>query len=94
MTDSELLPYRGDFGAPRPDGLPRLPPAPMPARLGVNPLKAWRWVGCFGPELMIAVARVRVGPARQASTPSMTAGRDICAAGREHRSSWASAGRV
>jgi hypothetical protein len=59
------LPYRGRFGARRPAGLPVLPPAPMPARQGVNPLKSWRYVGCFGPEFMACAAQVRVGPARQ-----------------------------
>ena len=26
-------------------------------------LKAWRWVGAFGPEVMLCVARASVGPA-------------------------------
>ena len=56
------LPYRGAFGAPRPASLSALPlpPAPMPARLGTRPLKAWRYIGIFGPELMICVAAVPV----------------------------------
>jgi Protein of unknown function (DUF2804) len=61
------LPYRGLFGAPRPpalDGL-RLPPEPMPGRAGLRPLKAWRYVGVFGPELMLCVAAARIGAARQ-----------------------------
>src|ERR1700753_397779 len=37
----------------------------MPARLGTRPLKAWRYLGVFGPELMICVAAVRIGRARQ-----------------------------
>jgi hypothetical protein len=37
----------------------------MPARLGTRPLKAWRYIGVFGPELMICVAAVRIGRARQ-----------------------------
>jgi hypothetical protein len=37
----------------------------MPARLGVRPLKAWRYIGIFGPEVLICAASVRVGPARQ-----------------------------
>jgi hypothetical protein len=37
----------------------------MPPRLGLRPLKAWRYVGVFGPELMLCVAAVRIGPARQ-----------------------------
>src|SRR3954471_19076051 len=28
---------------------------------GGRPLKAWTWVGAFGPELMLCAARVRVG---------------------------------
>jgi len=62
------LPYRGRFGDIRPPalaGLP-LPPAPMPARRGLRPLKAWRYVGVYGPELMLCLAAVRIGPARQA----------------------------
>src|SRR5437763_8580078 len=62
------LPYRGPFGARRPphlDVLP-LPPAAMPPRQGLRPLKAWRYVGVFGPELMVCAALIRIGPARQA----------------------------
>ncbi len=61
-------PYRGTFGAPRPSMLAglALPPAPMPARQRLRPLKAWRYVGIYGPELMVCAATVRVGPARQA----------------------------
>jgi hypothetical protein len=61
------LPYRGTFGAARPaslDGV-ALPPSPMPSRLGTRPLKAWRYVGVFGPELMLCAAIVRIGRARQ-----------------------------
>ena len=61
------LPFRGRFGAPRAsalDGLP-LPPASMPSHHGSRPLKAWRYVGVFAPELMVCAAVVRVGPARQ-----------------------------
>lgn len=38
----------------------------MPSRQGTRPLKAWRYVGIFGPELMLCVATVRIGPIRQA----------------------------
>jgi Protein of unknown function (DUF2804) len=38
----------------------------MPGRQGLRALKAWRYVGVYGPELMICLASVRVGPARQA----------------------------
>src|ERR1700742_4074040 len=57
------LPHRGRFGDPRPAaraGLP-LPPAAMPSRLGTRPLKAWRYVGVFGTDLMACVATVRIG---------------------------------
>jgi hypothetical protein len=61
------LPYRGTFGEQRPPelaGLP-LPPAPMPSHLGLRPLKAWRYVGVYASELMLCIASVRIGPARQ-----------------------------
>ena len=62
------LPYRGKFGDVRPPGLAAvpLPPKPMPSRHGLRALKAWRYVGVYGPEVMICMASVRVGPARQA----------------------------
>jgi hypothetical protein len=61
------LPYRGSFGTPRPGalaGLP-LPPEVMPSHDGFRPLKAWRYVGVFGPEMMLCIGSVRVGPLRQ-----------------------------
>jgi len=45
-------------------GLP-LPPRPMPARQGTRPLKRWRYVGVYGPELMLCVGEARVGPLPQ-----------------------------
>jgi Protein of unknown function (DUF2804) len=65
---AEVLPYRGTFGEPRPDRLASLalPPAPMPARDGLRPLKAWRYVGVYGPRLSLCAASVRIGRARQA----------------------------
>jgi hypothetical protein len=62
------LPYRGAFGDARPAALSNLPlpPGPMPSRQGLRALKAWRYVGVYGPQLMICMASVRVGPARQA----------------------------
>jgi len=59
--------YRGPFGTPRPPGARRfaLPPAAMPSHHGRRPLKAWRYVGVFGPQLMICAAAVRIGRARQ-----------------------------
>jgi hypothetical protein len=62
-----VLPYRGVFGAPRPPALSglALPPAPMPSRDGRRPLKSWRYIGVFGAELMLCLASIRIGPARQ-----------------------------
>jgi hypothetical protein len=61
------LPYRGRFGNARPAALNglALPPSAMPGRLRSRPLKAWRYVGVFAPELMLCVASVRIGRARQ-----------------------------
>jgi hypothetical protein len=63
-----ITPYRGRFGDQRPDNLERLalPPDPMPSHIGLRPLKAWRYIGVFTPDLMVCVASVRIGPARQA----------------------------
>jgi uncharacterized protein DUF2804 len=65
---ARVEPYRGTFGDPRPARLHglRLPPAPMPGRHGRRPLKAWRYVAIFSPELIVCAAAVRIGPARQA----------------------------
>jgi hypothetical protein len=38
----------------------------MPGRDGLRPLKAWRYVGVYSPDLMLCVGSVRIGPARQA----------------------------
>jgi uncharacterized protein DUF2804 len=67
-TALATLPHRGRFGAARPVALHglALPPSAMPGRFGSRPLKAWRYVGVFGPELMLCVATVRIGRARQA----------------------------
>jgi hypothetical protein len=37
----------------------------MPSHQGLRPLKAWRYVGVFGPEMMLCLGIVRIGPARQ-----------------------------
>jgi hypothetical protein len=37
----------------------------MPAWRGTRPLKRWRYVGVYGPELMLCVGHARVGPGRQ-----------------------------
>ncbi len=67
-SDRAGLPYRGRYGTQRPDALRglALPPAPMRSRAGLRPLKAWRYVGVYGPELMLCAARIRIGPAQQA----------------------------
>jgi hypothetical protein len=56
------LPVRGP--AVRGLGLP-LPPERMPLMRGLRPRKRWRWVGVFGPELMLCVGDARVGPLAQ-----------------------------
>jgi hypothetical protein len=38
-----------------------LPPDRMPLVRGGRPLKAWTYVGAFGPEVMLCAARVRIG---------------------------------
>jgi hypothetical protein len=37
----------------------------MPSRRGLRALKTWRYVGVYGPELMLCLASVRIGRARQ-----------------------------
>jgi hypothetical protein len=37
----------------------------MPSHWGPRPLKAWRYIGVFGPDLMLCAAHVRIGRARQ-----------------------------
>lgn len=62
-----MEPYRGTFGQPRPEHLAELPlpPNAMPSHHGTRPLKAWRYVGVYGPEMMLCLAQVRIGRARQ-----------------------------
>ena len=60
----DALPYRGD-GTGRPDGL-ALPPGPMPRRQGRRPLKRWRYVGVYGPEVMLCAGVARVAGVPQA----------------------------
>jgi hypothetical protein len=43
-----------------------VPPARMALLRAGRPLKAWRWVGVFTPELMLCAASARVGVARLA----------------------------
>jgi hypothetical protein len=63
----QLLAYRGTFGLIRPAAFDRvpLPPVRMPAWRGLRPLKRWRYVGVYGPELMLCVGSAHVGPGRQ-----------------------------
>jgi hypothetical protein len=61
------LPYRGAFGEERPPGLAGLPlpPAAMPSHDRLRPLKSWRYIGAYSPEIMLCLGVVRVGPLRQ-----------------------------
>jgi hypothetical protein len=52
------LPYRGD-GSDRPTGLV-LPPASMPRWQGRRPLKRWRYVGVYGPDVMLCAGLARI----------------------------------
>ena len=61
---TSALPLRGD-GTVRPPGLP-LPPGRMPLLQGGRPLKRWRYVGVYGPELMLCAASVRIAGIPQA----------------------------
>ena len=56
------LPLRGP--AVRELGL-ALPPDPMPRWRARRPLKRWRYVGVYTPELMLCVGDARVGPVPQ-----------------------------
>ena len=56
------LPWRGGPGE-RASGLGvPLPPGRMPGWRGRRPLKRWRYVAVFAPELMLCVGAARVGP--------------------------------
>jgi hypothetical protein len=39
-----------------------VPPAHMPLLRGGRPLKRWRYVGAYGPDVMLCVAVARIGP--------------------------------
>lgn len=56
------LPVRGP--AVRGLGL-ALPPARMPGWRGTRPLKRWRYVGVYTPDLMLCVGDARIGPLLQ-----------------------------
>jgi Protein of unknown function (DUF2804) len=91
MDPHARLPFRGKFGAPRPAALAALPlpPGPMPSHLGLRPLKAWRYVAIFAPDVLICVAAVRVGPARQSFWAVWDRGARCL-----HERTWLSAGGV
>jgi hypothetical protein len=57
------LPYRGD-GSDRPGGFV-VAPARMALWRDGRPLKQWRYVGVFGPRLMVCAGVVRLGPLPQ-----------------------------
>jgi hypothetical protein len=57
------LAYRGP-GPGRPDAIP-LPPAPMPLLRAGRLLKRWRYVGVYGPDVMLCAGSARIGPAWQ-----------------------------
>jgi uncharacterized protein DUF2804 len=59
---SNQLPARGERAHAL--GLP-LPPDRMPAWRAGRPLKRWRYVGVYGPELMLCVGEARIGPLAQ-----------------------------
>ncbi len=65
--DTHQLSHRGRFGDARPPTLSglALPPVPMPSHRAGRPLKAWRYVGVYGPELLLCAATVRIGRGRQ-----------------------------
>jgi Domain of unknown function (DUF2804), C-terminal len=65
---SRLPAHRGTYGLIRPAAFDRvpLPPLRLPAWRGSRPLKRWRYVGVFGPDMMLCVGLARVGPGRQA----------------------------
>ncbi|HEY4281312.1 MAG TPA: DUF2804 family protein [Conexibacter sp.] len=66
-STDELRPYRGAYGSSRPAQLSTLvlPPERMPVWRGTRPLKQWRYVGVYGPELMLCAGAVRLGVAHQ-----------------------------
>jgi hypothetical protein len=61
----------------------------MPSHRGTRPLKAWRYIGVFGPDMMICLAAVRIGRARQSFWAVWD--RD---AGHLHERTWMHAGGV
>jgi len=66
-SNAPIPAHRGPYGVIRPAAFDRvpLPPVRMPAWHKSRPLKRWRYVGVYGPELMLCVGHARVGPGRQ-----------------------------
>jgi hypothetical protein len=72
LPHGAALPWRSDRGAAPPATLP-VPGAgeapwratSMPLLRAGRPLKRWRYVGVYGPQLMLCVGDVHIGPARQ-----------------------------
>jgi hypothetical protein len=56
-----VQPWRGTGGSAAGRPSVPLPPARMPVARGGRPLKAWTYVGAFGPELMLCAATARIG---------------------------------
>jgi len=73
----ERLPQRG--AGVRTLGVP-VPPAAMPIRRGLRPLKRWRYIGAYSPEVMLCVGEVRVGPMPQRFWAVCEPGRPIAEA--------------
>ena len=59
----KTLPYRGD-GTGRPAGV-AVPPARLRLFRAGRMLKRWRYVGLYGPEVMLCVGHAHIGPAWQ-----------------------------
>lgn len=74
------MPWRGSGDARPAFGFP-LPGARMPLLRRGRPLKRWRWVGCFAPELMLCAARAQVGPGRMSWWAVWEAGRSQLSVG-------------
>ena len=70
----QLVSTRGP--AVRDAGIP-LPPAAMRAARRGRPLKRWRYLGAYSPELMACVAEVAIGPLRQSFWAIAEPGRPI-----------------
>lgn len=72
FPDGVALPWRSDTAMPRPGAI-ALPAAgeatwidtAMPLLHRARPLKRWRYVGVYAPELMLCIGDVSIGPARQ-----------------------------